>query len=578
MYKYFLTLRYMLSKFLPHLSSLGVALCVFLSLTVVSLFSGFLDKLETAARGLFGKIVIDAPGARGIAEYDEFIEYLMAEKTGVSEVAAAEPFIIGYGMLRLKVDPNFRQHVQIAGIRLPGREAVSNFADGLLVQPGAKSLTFNPSARQTIASIQAAQSEMVGVLLEEIPKFASALSAEEKARLVKSPYLTTSLLSEKKITLTVIQQQFLDRYLDALHLQLAAMSRIRLQEQNAPRVKAAQAALAKAEASGASETELEELREELDEMQMRLEVIPDEFSVIPGAWVPGLSMRSPTGGTIRNIVPGHRMTLYVIPIGRGASRTDIAPEMRLFKVTDSSESGVYSIDKLLVYIPFKTMQDLNHMNADPPTGTLARCSQIHLRVKGDGSEVALQAAAQNVRKCLAEFLKTHPRMTLGAFPPTVETWRERQSEILQPLQQQRMLAIFALILISFVAVVLIFAILYMMTVQKTREIGLLKALGASNRGVAGLFFIFGSTIGVVGSALGVTMAYFVVTNINAIQKGLGLQVFTRKTHLFSEIPNTLDWNAAIWVVAGAILAGLLGALIPAIRAAWKQPVAALRYE
>ena len=86
----------------------------------------------------------------------------------------------------------------------------------------------------------------------------------------------------------------------------------------------------------------------------------------------------------------------------------------------------------------------------------------------------------------------------------VETWRERQSEILQPLQQQRMLAIFALILISFVAVVLIFAILYMMTVQKTREIGLLKALGASNRGVAGLFFIFGSTIGVAGSARGST--------------------------------------------------------------------------
>ncbi|MBT3278765.1 MAG: ABC transporter permease [Phycisphaerales bacterium] len=578
MYKYFLTLRYMLSKFLPHLSSLGVALCVFLSLTVISLFSGFLDKLETSARGLFGEIIIEAPGANGMPDYDAFIQSVTDAKTGVAEVAAAEPFIISYGMLRLKGDSTFRQYVQVAGIRLPGREKVSSFAEGLKVQRGVNAPTFNPTAKQTVAAIKAEQKIMADAILKDVPQLTKLLTAKEREEIRKDPGMAVRLFLRKELTLTAAQSRFREECYHASTLLLGARRRLAAQDRVLPMIAAAQKALDEAIANKASVTEIDDRRENLEDLQDAYEVVPDEYSVIIGSEIPSLTFPSPSGEMIRRIGPGHQMTLYVFPAGRNPSKADFSPEIRMFKITDANESGVFSIDKLFIYVPFETLQTLSYMDANPTSSvpTRARCSQIHMRVSGDGSEEHLQAVAAKVRETLAKFMQSHPGM--AAAKPTVQTWRERQAQVLQPLQQQRMLAIFALILISLVAVVLIFAILYMMTVQKTREIGLLKALGASNSGVAGLFFIFGSTIGVAGSAIGVGLAYLVVTNINAVQSALGLQVFTRRTHLFNEIPNTMDWNAAIWVVGGAILAGLLGALIPALRAAWKQPVAALRYE
>ena len=71
-------------------------------------------------------------------------------------------------------------------------------------------------------------------------------------------------------------------------------------------------------------------------------------------------------------------------------------------------------------------------------------------------------------------------------------------------------------------------------------------------------------------------------HINAIQDWadamFGLRVWDRKSFMFEFIPNQVDWTMAVFILAGSIIAGLIGALIPAIRAARMQPVEALRYE
>ena len=88
--------------------------------------------------------------------------------------------------------------------------------------------------------------------------------------------------------------------------------------------------------------------------------------------------------------------------------------------------------------------------------------------------------------------------------------------------------------------------------------------------------------GLIGSALGILGGYFFVRNINAIQdwadEWFNFRVWDREVFMFEKIPNEIDWSAAVWIMVGAMVAGLIGALVPAMRAARMQPVEALRYE
>ena len=99
MYKIFLCLRYLRSKVFAAFGMLCVALAVCLMIICVSVFTGFLNKIELAAKGLFGDIVIEPNTSRGLEYYDEFIAKI---KTEVPEVEAAGPFILSMGMIKVK--------------------------------------------------------------------------------------------------------------------------------------------------------------------------------------------------------------------------------------------------------------------------------------------------------------------------------------------------------------------------------------------------------------------------------------------------------------------------------------------
>ena len=79
MYKLFLCLRYLRRRYLALIGVVSVALCVFMMLVAVSVMDGFLRKVELAAKGLFGDIIIDGTTLSGIGRYDEFIAELTGE-------------------------------------------------------------------------------------------------------------------------------------------------------------------------------------------------------------------------------------------------------------------------------------------------------------------------------------------------------------------------------------------------------------------------------------------------------------------------------------------------------------------
>src|SRR5206468_12624163 len=164
----------------------------------------------------------------------------------------------------------------------------------------------------------------------------------------------------------------------------------------------------------------------------------------------------------------------------------------------------------------------------------------------------------------------------------VQTWEELQAKFLNAVEKEKVLVTFLFSLISIVAVFLIFCIFYMIVVEKTRDIGIIKSVGATSSGVAGIFLGYGATIGILGAALGFGIGYVVVHNINTIHtwlgKALGVVVWDPEVYAFDTIPNTVEPARVFWILLIAILASIAGALVPAIRAARLNPVEALRWE
>jgi lipoprotein-releasing system permease protein len=165
----------------------------------------------------------------------------------------------------------------------------------------------------------------------------------------------------------------------------------------------------------------------------------------------------------------------------------------------------------------------------------------------------------------------------------VETWEVRQRKFIAAVEKEKVLVLILFGVISVVAVFLILCIFYMIVVEKTRDIGILKSLGAGAYGVAAVFIIYGAAIGIVGATAGLAVGTVFVHRINEIQDWLAgihpeLRVWRADVYTFDSIPNIVKPTEAAVIFVVAILASALGAVVPAIVAARRQPVEALRYE
>jgi lipoprotein-releasing system permease protein len=574
MYKLFLCLRYLRSRVIAYFAVLGVALCVAMMLIVISVMNGFLDRVEKAAKGLFGDIVIESGSTRGMGLYDEFIAELRAQ---VPEVAAASPFILNSCFLQVPGNSEWSQIVQAAGIRLPERANVTDFAKGLYYQQGDEQPTFDPPIDRLLDR----QEQLIRTLEDETAK----LQAEATSDLGELGRAASEVESNASADALLLRDRLNNAMLS--HLWARSILRGARTFQNDMRILQAQLDAAYEESHGEPTDRTDQLEKRLGELVEKSGYQPPPYHAILGLGIRGLSFRTPQGQTIRLLMPGNRLAISLIPLGRLSAASNLSLNTKMFTVVDDCRTDVSSIDSEIVYLPFEALQHLSGLEAkvdpeDPNQVVIpARCNQIHIKVAdGAGGERRLAEVCRKVEVVWQGFRARHAEQ-IGS-DATVMTWQQRQAGIVGPIKQQRTLTVIMFGIISLVSVVLIFVIFYMIVFQKTKDIGVLKAVGASSSGVAGIFLAYGAAVGLVGSILGTIGGYYFVRYINAIQDAVdrwfGFRVWDREVFLFEKIPNEVQLVPALLIVAGAIAAGLVGAMIPAWRAARMQPVEALRYE
>ena len=164
----------------------------------------------------------------------------------------------------------------------------------------------------------------------------------------------------------------------------------------------------------------------------------------------------------------------------------------------------------------------------------------------------------------------------------VVSWEEANRKFLDVLNVEKMMMFFLLIFIVLVAAFSITNTLITSVYQKTREIGLLQALGCSDGAVMRIFVFQGLLVGIIGSLAGTLTGILVIHFRNDILRFVsqisGRDLFPKNFYFFNELPAHIVPQDLLIIVGASIILCTFGALLPAWRAARLDPAEALRYE
>lgn len=227
-----------------------------------------------------------------------------------------------------------------------------------------------------------------------------------------------------------------------------------------------------------------------------------------------------------------------------------------WRVTGLFSSGQYDYDSGYAVTSLPNMRDLMGMDS----GVMA----IHVKTDCPSDPVKFSAVEHEVRSLISGV--------------RFVSWREADRELFNALAVEKNMTALLLSLISLVAVFCVMNTLLVLTVQKTPEIGLLKALGFSRGEIMSVFMVHGMIQCCTGIVLGLLASWAILANLQNIVEYLakmGLEVFPASVYGLSEIPHRLIATDIYWVVGLVFVFGLFASFLPALLASLKDPVRAL---
>ena len=225
--------------------------------------------------------------------------------------------------------------------------------------------------------------------------------------------------------------------------------------------------------------------------------------------------------------------------------------MRNFVVTGIYESGMYLYDDNLAFISLSTAQELY--------GKPGRVN--HIEVLTDKPDEVATVRNAILQKFGLEFLPS-------------KTWMDMHAHLFDAMKLEKKVTFVIEALIILVAAFSITSTLIMMVMEKTRDIGILKAMGATDRSIRAIFSLEGVIIGVIGAILGTSLGLFLCWSL---QSWLRIPI-DATVYQISSLPVRISWMFVFLVNGFALLICWLAALHPARQAAKLNPVEALRYE
>ncbi len=256
------------------------------------------------------------------------------------------------------------------------------------------------------------------------------------------------------------------------------------------------------------------------------------------------------------LYPGAEITLWN-PEGR-STVVGTVPREVTYTVGAIFEIGVYDYDKAFVVMPIKDAQQLLLMG-----------DQV-------GSIEIQTSNPDRVAQILA------PLQQLVRGKGVIVDWRQLNSALFEALEVERVAMFVVLSLIVLVAVFNILSSLIMLVRAKTRDIAILRTMGASRRGMMKVFVTVGVTIGSLGIVLGIILGaiflYFRQNVVNAIQAITGQNLWDPSVRFLTDLPAKPDPVEVVAIIVTALVLSFLATLYPAYKAASTDPVQVLRYE
>jgi len=246
--------------------------------------------------------------------------------------------------------------------------------------------------------------------------------------------------------------------------------------------------------------------------------------------------------------PGDSIT--VLTTASRLSPMGLFPKTKRFKVSGIFNTGLYEFDSSTVLVPLETAQRF--------LGFEEKATYLQVKISN-----------------IFEAGNLGQRIKEGLPPLTyVTTWMELNRSLFSALKLEKSIMFLTITLIVFVAALNIIATLILMVMEKTRDIGILMAMGATARHIRSIFFLQGALIGIIGTTLGVVLGLVWCWMANAFR----LIRIPVDIYQISYVPFRLGGLDLILIVGVSLAISFFSTLFPSHRAAKTDPVVALKYE